>query len=638
MNFGFNTLLGLTSGLLGMVVGLSMFFLVLWPAPRHRENQLMAIYMATVFLWGLIGTLSSFMVLIGIDPSLPFYGLTHIILINGLAIFALATYYAGISSNPWARWSLWIGIVMAIGFIPAIYTGSISQVQGVSPEGFITFTIAPFGLVGVAAANYFFFSSIGVLWANRRGRAGALLAGALIMTASVLTNLLPVIASYSTDILAAAIAGVLFARAILRENLFNPMNTLNRELAASNERLQHAAAEIATSEANLAALVENTSDSIWSIDTDYRLITFNSTINQVFKLGYGVTLEPDMQIVDQVPPDQRQIWTDLYKRALGGERFSVEQPFEFAQLNVRATLEISLNPIRADDGMITGVAVFGRDVTERKHVALELTQAREAAELASKAKSAFMANMSHELRTPLNAIIGYSEMLQEEAVDLDLRSVIPDLQKIQDAGRHLLGLINDVLDISKIEAGKMELYLEDFDLPTLINEVLATVQPLATQRHNTLMVERAAELGQMHADQIKVRQVLFNLLSNACKFTERGSVRLRVTKMKNAELSMQNGALPELSIRFEVIDSGIGMSAEQIARLFQPFSQADVSTTRKYGGTGLGLAISRHFCEIMGGTIAIMSVPDQGSTFTVTLPMQLEAPVSPLAPISATIA
>ena len=345
-----------------------------------------------------------------------------------------------------------------------------------------------------------------------------------------------------------------------------------------------------------------------------------------------------MQIVDQVPPDQRQIWTDLYKRALGGEHFSVEQPFEVAQLNVRATLEISLNPIRADDGMITGVAVFGRDVTERKHVALELTQAREAAELASKAKSAFMANMSHELRTPLNAIIGYSEMLQEEAVDLDLRSVIPDLQKIQDAGRHLLGLINDVLDISKIEAGKMELYLEDFDLPTLINEVLATVQPLATQRHNTLMVERAAELGQMHADQIKVRQVLFNLLSNACKFTERGSVRLRVTKMKNAELSMQNGALPELSIRFEVIDSGIGMSAEQIARLFQPFSQADVSTTRKYGGTGLGLAISRHFCEIMGGTIAIMSVPDQGSTFTVTLPMQLEAPVSPLAPISATIA
>ncbi len=239
-------------------------------------------------------------------------------------------------------------------------------------------------------------------------------------------------------------------------------------------------------------------------------------------------------------------------------------------------------------------------------------QARAVAESANEAKSSFLANMSHELRTPLNAIIGYSEMLQEEAEDLDQPAFIPDLERINGAGKHLLGLINDVLDLSKIEAGKMELYPEDFEVAETVDEVVATVRPLVQQRHNALVV-RCENVGSMRADVTKVRQALFNLLSNAAKFTDRGEIRLTVTRAPG------DGADVDL-ITFEVADTGIGMTPEQLGRLFQPFSQADASTTRKYGGTGLGLALTRRFCQMMGGDVTVDSAPGNGSTFTITLP------------------
>ncbi len=233
-------------------------------------------------------------------------------------------------------------------------------------------------------------------------------------------------------------------------------------------------------------------------------------------------------------------------------------------------------------------------------------------EIASQHKSTFLANMSHELRTPLNAIIGYSEMLQEDAADLNADGLVPDLKKVNAAGKHLLELINSILDLSKIEAGKMELNLEDFSVAQMVEDIAALVQPLAEKNGNRLEV--ACDVETMHADLTKVRQVLFNLLSNACKFTERGKVSLAVRREDSGD-----GAW----LSFSVTDTGIGLNAEQIGRLFQEFSQADISTTRKYGGTGLGLAVSRRLCRLMGGEITVTSEPGKGSIFTVRLPVDV---------------
>jgi GAF domain-containing protein/CheY-like chemotaxis protein len=238
-------------------------------------------------------------------------------------------------------------------------------------------------------------------------------------------------------------------------------------------------------------------------------------------------------------------------------------------------------------------------------------------EVASRHKSEFLANMSHELRTPLNAIIGYSEMLQEEAQDQRAEGFVPDLQRIHAAGKHLLELINAVLDLSKIEAGKMELYLETFDIGPLVRDVAAVLDPLAQKNANRLEIHCAPDVGAMRADLTKLRQALFNLLSNACKFTERGVVSLAVTRETAADGD---------AIAFTVSDSGIGMTPEQMTRLFEEFGQADASTTRRYGGTGLGLALSRRLCRMMGGDITVESEPGRGSTFTIRLPSEVKEP------------
>jgi signal transduction histidine kinase len=237
-------------------------------------------------------------------------------------------------------------------------------------------------------------------------------------------------------------------------------------------------------------------------------------------------------------------------------------------------------------------------------------------EIASQHKSDFLANMSHELRTPLNAIIGYSELLQEECEDSGHDDYLPDLRKIHTAGRHLLTLISGILDLAKIESGRMTVFLEDFDIAAITSEVREIVTPLVEKNGNRFEVECAADIGTMRADIVKVRQVLYNVLSNAAKFTEGGTVRLAVGRGPSAADGSD-------LVRFAVTDSGIGMTEEQIGRLFEAFSQADASTTRKYGGTGLGLALSRQFCRIMGGDITVESEAGVGSTFTITLPSEV---------------
>ena len=265
--------------------------------------------------------------------------------------------------------------------------------------------------------------------------------------------------------------------------------------------------------------------------------------------------------------------------------------------------------------MLAQIEVHEKEIQE---VNEQLVQSEQRARAATQAKSHFLANMSHELRTPLNAIIGYSEMLQEEAQDSGQESFIPDLKKINRSGRHLLDLINDVLDLSKIEAGKMELYLETFDISNLLEDVSNTVQLLVQKNSNVLEVRCPANLGAMRADMTKVRQSLFNLLSNASKFTKNGKINLEAAR----ELSPTKSDW----IVFRVSDTGIGMTPEQQDRVFEAFSQADASTARDFGGTGLGLTITKTFCRMMGGDVTLTSSPGKGTTFIIRLPTEVREP------------
>jgi signal transduction histidine kinase len=247
-------------------------------------------------------------------------------------------------------------------------------------------------------------------------------------------------------------------------------------------------------------------------------------------------------------------------------------------------------------------------MTEYKRFEQELIQAKEAAEQASHAKSMFLANMSHELRTPLNAIIGYSEMLQEDCRDRNLHEFVPDLTNIERAGKILLFLINDILDISKVEAGKMELCLETFDVAGWLQDVMRTAAPLARKNRNVIRIECPPGIGELRADAARLSQSLLNLISNACKFTENGVITVEASRS------------PSDGLQVTVRDTGIGITPAQLNNLFQSFTQADASTTRKYGGSGLGLALSRKLCQLMGGDISVQSEPGVGSSFTLYIP------------------
>jgi PAS domain S-box-containing protein len=385
------------------------------------------------------------------------------------------------------------------------------------------------------------------------------------------------------------------------------------EVKEREQGLQSAQADLRHREAYFRSLIENASDIIVILDRA-GVVRYDSPALQSV-LGYVPNELSQHPIVEFIHPDDRFRITDQFQACL--QQPGLAAVFELRFRHKDGTwriLEAVCNNL-LEDSVVGGVVVNLRDITDRKKIE-EFQRAKEAAEQANQSKSQFLANMSHELRTPLNAIIGYSEMLQEEAIDCHQPSLLADLQRIHGAGKHLLMLINDILDLSKIEAGRMELYLESFSVPVLIQEVVSTIQPAVATNGNQLIVDCADAVGVMHADLTKVRQTLFNLLSNAGKFTEHGTVTLRVERSPADPQDTLSGEW----VQFWVSDTGIGMTPEQIDRLFQAFTQADASTTRKYGGTGLGLAISQKFCQMMGGDIRVTSRAGEGSTFVVRLP------------------
>ena len=314
--------------------------------------------------------------------------------------------------------------------------------------------------------------------------------------------------------------------------------------------------------------------------------------------------------LDAVHPDDRKATVDAWTAAAADARYVVEHRLRRAD-GLWRHMDVSAVPILDEGGAVREWVGQHVDITERKLAELELSAAKEAAESANRAKSAFLANMSHELRTPLSAVIGYSEMMEEEVEEMGELGLLADLNKIQSNARHLLSLINDVLDLSKIEANRMDTFAEDVDVAALLREVAGTVEGLVKGKGNALDLDLAEDLGTMRTDAVKLRQCLFNLLGNAAKFTEAGRIVLAARR---------DGAGPEGTLVFEVRDTGIGMTEEQVGRLFQRFSQADETTTRKFGGTGLGLAITRAFSRLLGGDVAVRSAQGEGTAFTVTLP------------------
>ncbi len=412
----------------------------------------------------------------------------------------------------------------------------------------------------------------------------------------------------------------IYCRKPLDEKALQALDSVANGISLGIER-KHAEEAVCESEARKAAILESALDCIISIDQHSRILEFNPAAVATFGRRREDVIGQKMHELI-IPPQSREAHVRGMAHYLAtGYGPVIGRRIEINAMRSDGTefpVELAVNRIAA-----VGPALFTatiRDITAPKKAELDLQNAKLAAEDANRAKSAFLAGMSHELRTPLNAIIGYGEMLQEEAQDTGAAALIPDLRKIHSAGKHLLALINDVLDISKIEAGKMDLFLETINVAAMVNEAVSTVEPLIAKNNNRLDVQMASSSGIMHTDQTKLRQCLFNLLSNSAKFTDSGTITVKV----KSEQDM---------VTFQVADTGIGMNAEQLSRVFDLFAQADSNTKRRFGGTGLGLALTRRLSRLMGGDVMAESTPEIGSIFTIRLPRN--APVAPETPVIA---
>ncbi|MDX1433744.1 MAG: PAS-domain containing protein, partial [Gammaproteobacteria bacterium] len=378
------------------------------------------------------------------------------------------------------------------------------------------------------------------------------------------------------------------------------------------------------SEERYALAMKGSHDGLWDWDIESDRVYVSPRFKEITGLDPSIDYLTTAEIAPLLHPEDRSRHEEAMRAHLRGETeyFSAEYRMQSAGGEGVWVLNRGIG-VRDDNGRVYRMAGSLTDITTRKQAEIALLEAKEQAEEATRTKSQFLANVSHELRTPLNAVIGLAEMLHEEAEEAGEDEFVEPLERIGSASRHLLSIINDILDLSKIEAGYLDLNLEDFHVPSMVHDVVTTADPLAARNNNEFRVVCGDELGIMHSDSTRIRQVLLNLLGNAFKFTEDGVVELK--------LAREPGGGGDW-IRIEVSDTGIGMTEAQMARLFQEFSPADSSLTRKYGGTGLGLAISKRLCQLLGGDISVRSQPDVGTTFEVRLPVTVSvAATSPAA-------
>ncbi len=458
-------------------------------------------------------------------------------------------------------------------------------------------------LVGVAAQKSLILADAEVL-RNRSALAVGIIGLATILAAVLLTGLL-----IKPLVLVTRAVGSFEANRSLQNlpsHRQDEIGTLARAFAAMSHRISSQFEALRDREHRLQNVFDTAMDAILITDRQGIIETFNPAAERLFGYDAEEVIGRNVAMLTDLGLKQHDEFVRRYRETgrsvmigKGRDALAVRKD------GVRVPVHIALSRFGTDQDLRFTAIVH--DITQHKEAEEALRQAKEAAEEANKQKSRFLANMSHELRTPLNAIIGYSDMLVEDAQEAGMLEQVPDLKRIHDAGRHLLSLIDDILDLTKVEQGRMTLRVESFDVRTMLDETTSVVRPLVEQNRNQLCLLCAGDVGMMTADVGRIRQCLINLVGNAGKFCHDGHVILKASRDGDW-------------INFSVADTGIGMTVEQQGKLFQPFTQGDDSATRRYGGTGLGLAITRHFARMMGGDVSVTSDLGKGSTFVLRMP------------------
>jgi len=348
---------------------------------------------------------------------------------------------------------------------------------------------------------------------------------------------------------------------------------------------------------------------IFALDREYRYLAFNKNHQRTMEQIWGVKIEIDTSMLSYIKdPADREKAKVNFDKALAGESFTLVEEYGDSLLN-RRWYSNSYSTLKDGEGNVIGLTLILRDITKRKQIEIELLNAKQEAEAANKAKSQFLATMSHELRTPLNSVIGFSDILMSKSFGELTEKQFRYAKNINQSGKHLLELINEILDLSKIEAGKMDLHFEYFDVPDVINEVMILIAPLALKKNIDLKVQVEPHIGNITADKIKFKQILYNLATNAIKFTsEKGYVGINANLIDNM-------------LQVRVIDNGIGIATEDLPKLFKSFQQLDSDLKREHDGTGLGLILVKKYVEMHGGNVWVESEVGKGSTFTFTIPV-----------------